>query len=156
MRVTFKKVDPAPGFDEYLPHDLLHFVAEAEWGLDGGRSEQRASVLVYAWAAHRRHGRLPEYWRDRLAELRLDERQLERVLTMLDELAERWHRLAVGESITLDWPRPERRAGKRASAAARDRRADPRASAGGEARPHARSAERNTQAAAPPGRAPQS
>lgn len=26
---------PAPGYDEYLPHDLLHFAAEAEWGLDG-------------------------------------------------------------------------------------------------------------------------
>jgi hypothetical protein len=25
---------PAPGFDPYLPHDLLHFVAEAEWGID--------------------------------------------------------------------------------------------------------------------------
>ena len=24
------------GFDEWLPHDLLHFVAEAEYGLDGG------------------------------------------------------------------------------------------------------------------------
>ena len=25
-----------PGFDDDLPHDLLHFVAEAEFGLDGG------------------------------------------------------------------------------------------------------------------------
>ena len=25
---------PAPGYDEFLPHDLLHFVAEAEWGID--------------------------------------------------------------------------------------------------------------------------
>jgi hypothetical protein len=54
MRVTFRKTglrrygvwverergpalmgDPAPGFDEFLPHDRLHFVAEAERGLDG-------------------------------------------------------------------------------------------------------------------------
>ncbi|HEY5058994.1 MAG TPA: hypothetical protein VII51_08235 [Gaiellaceae bacterium] len=173
MRVTFKKVssrsyavyverdnapalwiDSAPGFDVYLPHDLLHFVAEAEWGLDGAvfgdlaaggnarifvpvdkelvpkmwreqrkkkrklpdgrRSEQLASVLEHAWAIRRRNARLPEHRRDRLAELRLDERQLERVLTSLDELAERWHSLAVGEAITLDWPRPEhRRHGRR-------------------------------------------
>jgi hypothetical protein len=151
MSVTFEKIDPAPGFDEYLPHDLLHYVAEAEWGLDGGRSEQRASVLVYAWAAHRRHGRLPEYWRGRLAELQLDERQLERVLATLDELAERWHRLAVGESITLEWSRPER-----ASAAARGKPANRPASAGAEARPRARSAARNRQASAPDGRAPRS
>ncbi len=24
------------GYDDWLPHDLLHFVAEAEYGLDGG------------------------------------------------------------------------------------------------------------------------
>ena len=151
MRVTFRKIDPAPGSDEYLPHDLLHFVAEAEWGLEGGRSEQRASVLVYAWAAHRRHGRLPEYWRDRLAELQLDERQLERVLATLDELAERWHRLAVGESITLERPRRGR-----ATAAARGTLANRPASAEAEARPRARSAARSTQASARDGLAPRS
>ena len=34
-------MNPAPGYHEYLPHDMLHFVAEAEWRLDGavfGRS----------------------------------------------------------------------------------------------------------------------
>jgi hypothetical protein len=34
---------PAPGYDEYLPHDLLHFVAEAEWGLDGSVFGQLAA-----------------------------------------------------------------------------------------------------------------
>ena len=29
-------IGTAPGYDDYLPHDLLHFVAEAELGLDGG------------------------------------------------------------------------------------------------------------------------
>jgi hypothetical protein len=28
-------IGTAPGYDDYLPHDLLHFVAEAELGLDG-------------------------------------------------------------------------------------------------------------------------
>jgi hypothetical protein len=54
MRVTFVKkerhygvyvsrdrasdlfIGSAPGYDDWLPHDLLHFVAEAELGLDGG------------------------------------------------------------------------------------------------------------------------
>ena len=27
-------VEPAPGYDDFLPHDLVHFVAEAEWELD--------------------------------------------------------------------------------------------------------------------------
>jgi hypothetical protein len=62
MRVTFKKtgerrygvfverenapalmMHPAPGFDEYLPHDLLHFIAEAEWRLDGAIFGQLAA-----------------------------------------------------------------------------------------------------------------
>jgi hypothetical protein len=34
---------PAPGFDDFLPHDLLHFVAEAEWGLDGAVFGQLAA-----------------------------------------------------------------------------------------------------------------
>jgi hypothetical protein len=34
---------PAPKFDEFLPHDLLHFVAEAEWGLDGAVFGQLAA-----------------------------------------------------------------------------------------------------------------
>jgi hypothetical protein len=34
---------PAPGYDDWLPHDLLHFVAEAEWGLDGAVFGQLAA-----------------------------------------------------------------------------------------------------------------
>jgi len=128
-------ISPAPGFDVYLPHDLLHFVAEAEFGLDGGvfgdlaaggnarifipvakdlvaktwrrnrmkkprlpdgrRSEELAGALERAWGA-RRHGAAPPP-------------ELEPLMGKLDALAERWHELPVGESLTLDWPRPERR-----------------------------------------------
>jgi hypothetical protein len=35
--------DPAPGYDDFLPHDLLHFVAEAEWEIDGGVFGQLAA-----------------------------------------------------------------------------------------------------------------
>jgi hypothetical protein len=140
---------PAPGFDEYLPHDLLHFVAEAEWGLDGAvfgqlaaggdagtfspvdkallgklmrrrkragkgkprgrRSELLAGILETAWRA--RHGRacLPDDWDERLAAARAEPERVERVVASLDDLAERWHALRVGESLTLEWPRPERR-----------------------------------------------
>lgn len=27
---------PAPGFDEHIPHDLVHYVVEAELGLQSG------------------------------------------------------------------------------------------------------------------------
>lgn len=55
MRVTFRRtgnrgyavivevpgqaaqtMSPAPGFDEHIPHDLVHYVVEAELGLDAG------------------------------------------------------------------------------------------------------------------------
>src|SRR6185437_4045855 len=36
-------IDPAPGYHDHLPHDLLHFVAEAEWKLDGAVFGQLAS-----------------------------------------------------------------------------------------------------------------
>lgn len=29
-------MDPAPGFDEYIPHDLVHYLVEAELGLTSG------------------------------------------------------------------------------------------------------------------------
>ncbi len=29
-------VDPAPGFDEHIPHDLVHYVVEAELGMTAG------------------------------------------------------------------------------------------------------------------------
>jgi len=57
----------APGYDDYLPHDLLHFVAEAEWGLDGAVFGQLAAggdpgiflpiepELVAAWEIGRAH-----------------------------------------------------------------------------------------------------
>jgi hypothetical protein len=144
---------PAPGFDEFLPHDLLHFVAEAEWGLDGAvfgklaaggdagtflpvdrkeipkamrrrklarrrqggvrrprgrRSEVLAYVLECAWNA--RHGRaaLPDNWNDCLVTARVDPDRLASVVASLDDLAHRWHALRIGESLALEWPRPER------------------------------------------------
>lgn len=140
---------PAPGYDEYLPHDLLHFVAEAEWGLDGAvfgqlaaggdpgiflpvesdlvaqwvrrrklrpkahpkgrRSELLAFALECAWNARRRQRPLPDDWDDLLAEARVDGERLARVVGSLDAVAERWHELRVGEELTFEWPRAERR-----------------------------------------------
>lgn len=140
--------DPAQGYDDYLPHDLLHFVAEAEWGIDravfgqlaaggdpgiflpvepelvgrwvrerklrtkqrphGRRSEALASVLDSAWKARTGKARLPEHWDIDLARARVEPERLATVVASLDELARRWHKLQVGGSLTLEWPRPER------------------------------------------------
>jgi hypothetical protein len=84
---------PAPGYDPFLPHDLLHFVAEAEWGLDGAVFGQN--------------------WKERLDQARVEPEQLEAVLVSLDDLAGRWHGLRIGEALMLDWPRPEGRRPRR-------------------------------------------
>jgi hypothetical protein len=174
VKVTFKKIgqrrygvfvkrehapmlmmQPAPGYDDFLPHDLLHFVAEAEWGLDGAvfgqlaaggdagtfwpidktilskmmrrrkrrpkhykgprRSELLAGVLECAWNARRGRRPLPPDWGERLASARVDPAHLDEVIVGLDDLAARWHDLRVGESLTLEWPRPERRPHRRPS-----------------------------------------
>jgi hypothetical protein len=31
-----RRMDPAPGFDEHIPHDLVHYLTEAELGLSSG------------------------------------------------------------------------------------------------------------------------
>lgn len=154
---------PAVGFDDSLPHDLLHFVAEAEWGLDGAvfgqlaaggdagtfwpvdqqlvgkwmrrrkrlrkrpstgrrgrRSELLAGILKRAWKARRRRTPLPRDWDERLAAARVNPEKVQAVVASLDELAERWHGLRVGDSISLEWPRVERRAHRHRL---RDRRA---------------------------------
>jgi hypothetical protein len=142
-------VEPAPGYDDFLPHDLLHFVAEAEWGLDGAvfgqlaaggdpglfvpvdeellakwlrsrklrrksrtggrRSEAISAVLDAAWRARTGRASLTEDWDVRLAAARVEPKRLEAVLATLDDLARRWHRLQIGGSLTLEWPRPEGR-----------------------------------------------
>jgi hypothetical protein len=42
-----------------------------------------------------------------------DAPRLERVVGELDELAKRWRSLPVGGTLTLEWPRAERRSHRR-------------------------------------------
>jgi hypothetical protein len=166
MNVTFVKTgerqyrvdvtrDRAPGlwvgsigYDDYLPHDLLHFVAEAEFGLDGGIFGDLATggnarnfmpvdkkLIAKMWRANRRkRTRLPDgrrseelawmlenAWKAHRSGNPVGDPALERLLPMLDELAERWHALRVGESMMLPWPRPERRRVKPAARPQRKR-----------------------------------
>jgi hypothetical protein len=144
-------MNPAPGYDDFLPHDMLHFVAEAEWKLNGAvfgqlaaggdagtfhpvdqslvaramrdrkrrkrragkpkgrRSEILADILEHAWNARRGREPLPSDWQAQLATARVTSERLERVVDRLDDLAERWHALRIGEELTLEWPGTERR-----------------------------------------------
>ena len=83
-------------------HDLLHFVAEAEFGLDRGIFGDLASggdARIFLPTDRALIAKMRRKQRIRPAHLQ----------QKLDELARRWHALQVGESLTLEWPRPEGR-----------------------------------------------
>jgi len=116
------------GCDEFLPHDLVHFVAEAEFGLDdaifgdlaaGGNARLFQSfdqeLTTKLWRKQRiRPTRLPDGRRSEELTGELHQGWQARTLPpplqqKLDDLAQRWQALQVGGSLTLEWPRPEGR-----------------------------------------------
>jgi hypothetical protein len=126
------------GYDDWLPRDLLHFVAEAEFGLDGAVFGDLAAggnarifqafdqdLTTKLWRKQRiRRTRLPEGRRSEELAWELERgwraRRLPPELQQkLDDLAEQWHALQVGGSLTLEWPRQE---GRRPHPARRRRR----------------------------------
>lgn len=116
------------GYDDQLPHDVLHFVAEVEYGLDGGIFGDLAAggnarifqsydqdLTTKLWRRQRiRRTRLPDGRRSEDLAWELEQCWRIRALPpdvqqKLDDLAARWNALQVGGSLTLEWPRPERR-----------------------------------------------
>ncbi len=122
-------MDPAPGFDPRLPHDLVHYAVEREHRIELGVFGQLAAggnLRTFRRLdgtpdrrLRRRGERLAREHLDELARsehlaaeaLRAwvrgprphaDER-LERVCVRLDELSELWRRLAIGGELTLTW-----------------------------------------------------
>ena len=116
------------GYDDFLPHDLLHFVGEAEFGLDGavfGDLAAGGNARIFQSFDQELTAKM---WRkQRISRIRLPDGrrseelagELERgwrartlspqLLQKLDDLAARWHALQAGGSLTLEWPRPEGR-----------------------------------------------
>jgi hypothetical protein len=142
-RATNLMMHPAPGYDDWLPHDLVHFLVEREAGLKDGvfgqlaaggdahtfvpteqqrtkrwarrterrnrttgrdidRSEELSFAALVIWKS-RAAGHRPtrEFSRATMIEI-------EALVPPLDDAAQAWHALSVGEALTLDWPWPER------------------------------------------------
>ena len=78
-------------------------------GTQIGRSEQLAAAVYPAWLRHR--GMTPDVHHERGpgGAADLGARELGEVFTDLDRLSAQWSGLAVGESVDVDWPWPERR-----------------------------------------------
>ena len=140
---TNLRMHPAPGYDDWLPHDMVHFLVEREAGLkdgifgqlaaggdantfvpteqqrtrrwarrterrnrttggDIGRSEELAFAALVAWKARvARHRRTLEFDEVAMSEVQA-------LLPTLNGAAIAWHALSIGESLTFDWPWPER------------------------------------------------
>ncbi len=146
-------MNPAPGFDEHIPHDLVHYVVEAALGLEAGvfgraargggtfyaattatnareqarqrrkqarreqglrreraneeqleTSERIAYLSDIAW--RRRHGQRPDLaFAPPAAPISaVDTARIQRVVSLLDEVAPRWNQLTAGGEMTFDWP----------------------------------------------------
>jgi hypothetical protein len=122
-------MDPAPGFDPRLPHDLVHYAVEREHGIELGVFGQLAAGgnlrtfrRLDATPDRRLRRRGERLAREHLDELARSERlaaealrawvrgprpqaeeRLERVCARLDALSARWTELEVGEAITVNW-----------------------------------------------------
>ena len=128
-----------PGYDSYLPHDIVHFVVETEAGIRGGvfgqlaagdsgifwpvdqsrrssrrkrvsTSEEDADMARSEWLA----GVCPRVWAKRARLPKdlpegVDPAVIERICTRLGGIAARWHALPVCGAITLTWPYGEGR-----------------------------------------------
>jgi hypothetical protein len=137
-RATDLYMRSAPGYDDQLPHDVLHFVAEVEFGLEdgifghlaaGGNARVFIPVdpkeTVKVWRKNRKKRlRIPDGRRSEELAAQLEvgwrARTLEpNLLARLDALATQWQALPVGGELMLDWPKAERgtRAGRPAGAA---------------------------------------
>jgi hypothetical protein len=141
------ELHPAPGYDDWVPHDLVHFLVERETGLRNGIFGQLAAggnahtfvptdeQRTRRWArqAERRNAasggdidRSEELayaahvaWKSRAAGRRPSMHfgtptgtALAALMPALDEAARAWHELPVGQSLTFDWPWPERGAAR--------------------------------------------
>jgi hypothetical protein len=68
------------------------------------RSEALASVCAPLWAFRAGHRSALPAWFSRVEPDDLESPLVERILARLDEFADRWRALPVGDSLTVSWP----------------------------------------------------
>ena len=133
--VVASYMDPAPGYDPHLPHDMAHFVVENELGLMGvfgqlasgghahtfrpvdkpknSRAAKRGNKIS---TASRNDAELSErvIFRAQRTWMKGDmtdvpkvrdvsDNDIERICREFGRVSSIWSKLAVGESMTLDW-----------------------------------------------------
>jgi anaerobic selenocysteine-containing dehydrogenase len=143
LDVVSSYMDPAPGYDERLPHDMAHFIVENELGIKGGvfgqiaaggafiiptdNTKRRKIARRRERIAHVNHkdALLSEHviavtcnlWQKKTSEAPsiagFPPEAIKRVCREFDAASEAWSRLGVGESMTLVWHGGSGRTGRR-------------------------------------------
>ena len=133
------KMHPAPGYDERLPHDVAHFIVENELGIMGGVFGQIAaggtantffsSDAKYPKKARDRGKKIAKAnkkdalfsehaiyaaqsrWEkhDIIPDTKIPGADIIRIIGEFESFAERWSKLPIGGSITLEWKAATRR-----------------------------------------------
>jgi hypothetical protein len=131
--VVSSYMDPAPGYDARLPHDMAHFIVESELGIKGGvfgqiaaggafivptdntkrrKIARRARRIAHA---NQKDALLSEHlvavtcnlWQNKIAEAPsiagLRAADINRVCREFDAASAVWSKLGVGESMSLVW-----------------------------------------------------
>lgn len=134
-RAADLSMEPAPGFHDHIPHDLVHFVVECHWNLrDGIYGQLAAGGDASTFRAPgrtrreaRRQARKNQLSGGDIAESERLARELTAAwenrhagrsdsfaddtlaaLAALNAVALRWHRAQIGGSVSVDWPWRER------------------------------------------------
>ena len=126
-------MDPAPGYDPRLPHDVAHFIVENELGIKGGvfgqlasggsfrvvqsaddkakkkakraaatlAKENKTDALFSEHAIYAAQSRWEKH--DIVPDTKIPPADIARICERFDEFADRWSRLPVGGSITIEW-----------------------------------------------------
>ena len=141
--VVSSYMDPAPGYDARLPHDMAHFIVENELGIEGGvfgqiaaggafiiptdntRRRKIARRVRRIANANEKDALLSEHmvyvtctlWQKKVAEAPaiagFRAADINRVCREYDAASAVWSRLGIGESMTLVWHGGSGRTGRR-------------------------------------------
>lgn len=135
------KLDPAPGYDPRLPHDVAHFIVENELGIKGGifgqmemggiirpvernariqRKAKRKRSAIFR--ANKNDALFSEHavwaaqsrWEKQeiIPSTEIPQPDLDRVIARFEEFANEWSKLPIGGSITLEWKQKRQKHGR--------------------------------------------
>jgi hypothetical protein len=136
-------MDPAPGYDERLPHDAAHFIVENELGINGGvfgqlaaggtantfrcdtskkprKTKKRGREMAKAnrddalFSEHAVYAAQSRWEKqDIIPDTKIQPADIERIIVEFEAFAAAWEELPVGGSVTLLWKQKARPAHRR-------------------------------------------